>query len=52
MKLVTVEQMRALEQAAVAAGVPPRRTSRAGAAATRAAIDAARERERAPLPTD
>ena len=35
-----------------AAGVPPRRSPRAGLAATTAAIDAVLERERAPLPTD
>ena len=38
--------------AAAAAGVPARRTSRASAAAATAAMDAARERERAPMPTD
>ena len=39
--------------AAAAAGVPPRRSPRAGLAATTAAIDAVLERERAPaLPTD
>ena len=37
-------------QAAQAAGVPARRSSRSTAAASNAAIDAARERERAPLP--
>ena len=34
------------------AGVPPRRSGRAGVAAAVAAADAARERERAPMPTD
>ena len=37
---------------AIHAGVPARRSGRAGAAAATAAIDAVRERERAPLPTD
>ena len=38
--------------AAEAAGVPSRRSQRAGAAAANAAMDVARERERAPMPTD
>ena len=37
---------------AVTAGVPTRRSGRAGAAAATAAMDAARGREREPLPTD
>ena len=37
---------------ATAAGVPARRSGRAAAAAATAAADAAREKERAPMPTD
>ena len=35
-----------------AAGVPARRSSRAGAAAAATAMEAARQKERAPMPTD
>ena len=38
--------------AATAAGVPPRRSGRAGVAASTAAADATRASERVPLPTD
>ena len=38
--------------AAANAGVPARRSGRAGAAAATAAMDAARGREREPMPTD
>ena len=37
---------------ATAAGVPARRSGRTAAAAATAAADAAREKERAPMPTD
>ena len=40
-------EQEAAAQTAIAEGVPPRRSGRAGLAATTAAIDAALERERA-----